>query len=248
MVEFVEIGFWLVTALAAVLFFQTLLGYRKYRLLKAEYERLLHQHAKETSTAEHVVAKLWERIQLIEKQAEGITQEISGATELPKQVSSSLEGLKRRQQELEEFIVEMRSELERKKTPEEFADLEAKLKKSLEKLEKKVQAQTKKEITLGKKVTLLRKLENEVKKSKRRLSEVLQDHGRLKFEFEKHEVTPIHVEAGSVEDVQDEIERLAKAVKNIDGQLKVLRRMQDDAEEKLAQHTSSIKIVEGKVL
>ncbi len=249
MVEYLELGFWLLAAFALILFVQTIVTWRKYKLMRVQYEKVWLQYEKERESLEGLEGQV--RARLAEKTP-----------------SAKIDELKNRLENLETAISIEHSKVEdamgtleeMKKMPsvgEELSGFRLEVEKAskavrkLGALEKKVKKTSEKQIVLSRKITGLRKVSSQLKTSRARLSKVLQEHEKLRTDFEKHELIPIHsqeaVQASDATITNEEMEAVNKAIKNIDGQLKTLRRTIEDAEKKLGQHGELLKIVEEKI-
>ncbi|GEM_PF-5924655 len=219
MVDYVEVGFWLLAAFAVILFFQTILTWRKYKLLKAQYEQMALEYQGERKALEG-----------LEKEVHSVMSAKSDTSSKDNaqkvfELQNRLENLEAAASIEHAKLEQALSDVSKAKTiTVEGADITSVKKavargsRKISALEKKFKKSTAREIALSKKATLLRSVRDQLKTSKRKLSELSQAHSRLKREFGKHELMPIH------EGTQEQVEHLDQFLKTLEGKIRELDR------------------------
>lgn len=214
MVDYIELGFWLLAAFAVILFFQTVLTWRKYKLLKTQYEQMQLDYEGER------------------KALEGLEKEVHSVMSAKSETSSrdNAQKLSEMQQRLENL--ETAASIEHNKLEQALYNLSsakampnvgeeiivvkrtaASAKRKASSVEKKLKKSAAQQIILSRKITLLRGVKEQLKVSKRKISELSQEHNRLKREFQKHELVPVH-------DSTEQVEHLDKFLKVLEGKIR----------------------------
>lgn len=243
MVDYVELGFWLLAAFAVILFFQTILTWRKYKLLRTQYEKMSLEYEAERKELREIEEEIHAKFSQHAAPPEKLSELQNRLENL--EATASIEHAK-----LEQALADLSEANATPNVGEKiFLGKQAEKEgKRLTALEKKLKKTSDKQIILSKKITAVRSVKSQLEKGRRKLSQLSQEHSKLKRQFQEHELIPVHATGVGEEVVQEEIERVNKSIRNIDGQLKTLGRTLADAEQKLSLHEKSLEVVKEKVL
>lgn len=175
--DVVAVGFVLLVLFVVILFIDNILSYRKYKLLREQFD-YLKRHADEDKQAEmHEISLMSQKLAGVETQLKETTAMAETSFGLPQALEQKLKVLAEQEKRIESLE----------------AQLDEKIRKSSS---TDVSRLSKQEQNLSKRVSGMKSVSAELTRQKRLVAELKEDHAKLKREFHKHEVTPIHVTEG----------------------------------------------------
>ena len=222
--DYVELGFWLLAALAMILFFQTVLTWRKYRLLKAQYEQMQMEYEGERKALESLAGEVHSVMSA--KSEVKASDNSAKFSEMQNRLENLETAVSIEHNKLEQAMTDLSKAKSMPAGSEEITKVKKSVAKSSRKvaaLDKKLKKSSAKQIELSKKVTLLRGVKLQIQTSKRKLAELSQQHNQLKIEFQEHELVPIH------ENSVQQIEHLEQFLKATEEKIRQLEKKLEQA-------------------